>query len=57
MIYPELETERLSMRELTMEDADAVYRHFSIPEVTRFMEIIFNRRGCLRKWDLIKRVT
>ncbi|GAV11836.1 GNAT family N-acetyltransferase [Paenibacillus sp. NAIST15-1] len=56
MIYPELETERLSMRELTMEDADAVYRHFSIPEVTRFMEIIFNRRGCLRKWDLIKRV-
>ncbi|MCM3293010.1 hypothetical protein M3661_23130 [Paenibacillus sp. MER 180] len=54
MIYPELETERLSMRELTMEDADAVYRHLSIPEVTRFMEIIFNRRGCLRKWDLIK---
>ncbi|WP_185929409.1 GNAT family N-acetyltransferase [Paenibacillus popilliae] len=56
MIYPELETERLLMRELTMEDADAVFRHFSIPEVTRFMEIIFNRRGCLRKWDLIKRV-
>jgi len=39
MIYPELETERLSMRELTLEDADAVYRHFSIPEVTRFMDI------------------
>ncbi|SDE94596.1 ribosomal-protein-alanine N-acetyltransferase [Paenibacillus sp. cl6col] len=33
MIYPELETERLVMRELTMEDADAVFRHFSIPEV------------------------
>ncbi|MGP0583494.1 GNAT family N-acetyltransferase [Paenibacillus timonensis] len=27
------------MRELTSIDADAVFRHFSVPEVTRFMDI------------------
>ncbi|WP_308639787.1 GNAT family N-acetyltransferase [Paenibacillus silvisoli] len=37
--YPMLETERLYLRELTLDDADAVYLHFSHPEVTRFMDI------------------
>ncbi|MBD7969246.1 GNAT family N-acetyltransferase [Paenibacillus gallinarum] len=27
------------MRELTLKDAEAIYRHFSIPEVIRFMDI------------------
>lgn len=39
MIYPEIETERLFIRELTLEDVEAVYRHFSESEVTRFMDI------------------
>jgi [ribosomal protein S5]-alanine N-acetyltransferase len=40
--YPAIETDRLIMRELTLGDVEAVYRHFSIPEVTRFMDI----NGC-----------
>lgn len=39
MIYPDIETERLFMRELNLDDIEAVYRHFSIAEVTRFMDI------------------
>lgn len=39
MNYPDIETDRLIMRELTLGDAEAIYRHFSIPEVTRFMDI------------------
>lgn len=39
MKYPNIETERLNMRELTLEDTEAVYQHFSIPEVVRFMDI------------------
>lgn len=39
MNYPRIETERLHLRELTLEDADAVFKHFSVPEVTRFMDI------------------
>jgi len=39
MKYPEIETERLFVRELTLEDVEAVFSHFSIPEVTRFMDI------------------
>lgn len=39
MIYPDLETERLLIRELTLIDAEAVFRHFSVPEVTKFMDI------------------
>lgn len=39
MKYPDIETERVFMRELTREDVEAVYGHFSIPEVTRFMDI------------------
>ncbi|MBD3918427.1 GNAT family N-acetyltransferase [Paenibacillus sp. PR3] len=39
MNYPIIETERLYMRELTLEDIEAVYKHFSIPEVVRFMDI------------------
>ncbi|KGE18415.1 GCN5 family acetyltransferase [Paenibacillus wynnii] len=37
--YPNIETERLFMRELTLDDVEAVYKHFSYPEVTRFMDI------------------
>ncbi|PJN54356.1 hypothetical protein PAEVO_10770 [Paenibacillus sp. GM2FR] len=39
MIYPNIETERLFMRELNLDDVEAVYKHFSFPEVTRFMDI------------------
>ncbi|WP_442600743.1 GNAT family N-acetyltransferase [Paenibacillus sp. KN14-4R] len=39
MIFPNIETERLFMRELTLDDVEAVYKHFSYPEVTRFMDI------------------
>lgn len=37
--YPHIKTNRLFMRELTLDDAEAVYRHFSSPEVTAFMDI------------------
>ncbi|WP_211748655.1 GNAT family N-acetyltransferase [Paenibacillus sp. Marseille-Q4541] len=37
--YPNIETERLFIRELTLDDIEAVYRHFSYPEVTEFMDI------------------
>jgi len=39
MHYPRLETERLYLRELTLDDAPAVQVHFSDPEVTEFMDI------------------
>jgi ribosomal-protein-alanine N-acetyltransferase len=39
MHYPQLETERLYLRELTLDDAPAVQAHFSNPEVTEFMDI------------------
>ncbi|APB70304.2 N-acetyltransferase [Paenibacillus polymyxa] len=39
MKYPDIESKRLFMRELTLKDVEAVYTHFSIPEVTRFMDI------------------
>ncbi|MGV3489186.1 MAG: GNAT family N-acetyltransferase [Tuberibacillus sp.] len=37
--FPNLETERLFLKILTLDDAEALYRHFSDPEVTRFMDI------------------
>ncbi|MBQ4898760.1 GNAT family N-acetyltransferase [Paenibacillus sp. Marseille-P2973] len=37
--YPNIETERLLIRELTLDDAEAVFKHFSYPEVTKFMDI------------------
>jgi len=37
--YPVLQTERLTLRLLTLKDAPAVYQHFSDPEVTKFMDI------------------
>ena len=37
--YPEMETERLALRELTLADREAVYNHFSNSEVTRYMDI------------------
>jgi RimJ/RimL family protein N-acetyltransferase len=38
-VYPEITTERLHLRELTLADAERVFRHFANPEVTRFMDI------------------
>ncbi|MCM3766970.1 GNAT family N-acetyltransferase [Neobacillus niacini] len=38
-VYPELETERLQLRILTLDDAEKVMAHFSDPAVTRFMDI------------------
>ncbi len=35
----QLETERLSLRELTLEDGPAVLAHFGDPDVTRYMDI------------------
>jgi ribosomal-protein-alanine N-acetyltransferase len=37
--YPRLETERLYLRELTLDDAPAARVHFSDPEMTEFMDI------------------
>lgn len=39
MQFPAIKTERLFMRTLTLEDIEAVFNHFSVPEVTRFMDI------------------
>lgn len=37
--YPPLHTERIDLRILNLGDAEAVYRHFSDEEVTRYMDI------------------
>ncbi|CAM2901494.1 GNAT family N-acetyltransferase [Paenibacillus sediminis] len=37
--YPVIHTERLLIRELALDDAAVVHKHFSDPEVTRFMDI------------------
>jgi len=37
--FPHLETERLIMRELRLQDAVSILNHFSDPEVTKFMDI------------------
>lgn len=37
--YPQFETERLLIRELTVADSAALFSHFSDDEVTRFMDI------------------
>lgn len=37
--FLKLDTKRLLLRELTLLDAYSVFRHFSDPEVTRFMDI------------------
>ncbi|REE83880.1 ribosomal-protein-alanine N-acetyltransferase [Paenibacillus taihuensis] len=38
-IFPELETDRLRLAVLTLDDAAAVFEHFSDENVTRFMDI------------------
>ena len=38
-IFPVLETERLRLSILTLDDTEAVYKHFSDENVTRFMDI------------------
>jgi ribosomal-protein-alanine N-acetyltransferase len=35
--FPDLESERLFLRQLGLADAEFVYRHFSDPAVTRFL--------------------
>lgn len=35
--FPNLETERLFLRQLTLEDTDFVFRHFSDPAVTQYL--------------------
>ncbi|MEN1984792.1 GNAT family N-acetyltransferase [Paenibacillus hubeiensis] len=37
--FPRLETERLILRELTLQDAASILNHFSDPLVTKFMDI------------------
>ncbi len=37
--FPSLETERLSLRILTLHDSEAVFKHFSDEVITRFMDI------------------
>lgn len=37
--YPEIETSRLFLRELTLLDCESVYQHFSDHKVTEFMDI------------------
>lgn len=37
--FPELETQRLVLRELTLKDCQAVYEHFADIRVTQFMDI------------------
>lgn len=37
--FPDIETERLLLRVLTLDDAPAVYDHFTDTDVTRFMDI------------------
>jgi ribosomal-protein-alanine N-acetyltransferase len=38
-IFPEIETDRLKLSILTLDDSVAVYKHFSDENVTRFMDI------------------
>ncbi|SDW78236.1 GNAT family N-acetyltransferase [Paenibacillus sp. CF384] len=37
--FPPVTTDRLILRELTLDDAEEVFKHFSDPEVTAFMDI------------------
>ena len=37
--YPQFETDRLQIRELTQDDSAALFDHFSDDDVTRFMDI------------------
>ncbi|MEM8858665.1 MAG: GNAT family N-acetyltransferase [Chloroflexota bacterium] len=39
MNYPEIQTNRLLLRPLTLADAPELFKHFSDDEVTRFMDI------------------
>jgi hypothetical protein len=39
IIFPNISTNRICMRELTLDDVEAVFGHFSYPEVTKFMDI------------------
>ncbi|WP_081735141.1 GNAT family N-acetyltransferase [Paenibacillus gorillae] len=37
--FPILETDRLLLHQLTLDDADALYRYFSLDEVTRYYDL------------------
>lgn len=38
-VFPKLQTERLYLRELTLDDSAALFSLFSNPEITRYMDI------------------
>lgn len=37
--FPSLETERLNLRILALQDADEVFKHFSDEDITQYMDI------------------
>lgn len=37
--FPSVKTKRLIIRELTLQDVNSIFKHFSNPEVTKFMDI------------------
>lgn len=37
--FPDLETERINLRILTLDNSEDVFKHFSDPDVTKFMDI------------------
>lgn len=39
ILFPDIETNRLYLRDLTLLDAESVFKHFSDPKVTQFMDI------------------
>lgn len=39
LIFPEIETERLRLFILTLDDSDVIFKHFSDENVTRFIDI------------------
>ena len=39
LVFPSIETERLLLRVLTLNDAPALYEHFTDDDVTRFMDL------------------
>ncbi|MGE3540521.1 MAG: GNAT family N-acetyltransferase [Candidatus Tectimicrobiota bacterium] len=70
LVFPTIETERLRLRVLTLDDAPAVYQHLADDDVTRFMDvdeckdlddvralILFhaNAAGC--RWGVFDKVT
>jgi ribosomal-protein-alanine N-acetyltransferase len=53
LVFPQLETERLLLRELKSTDAEAMYRYLSDPEVTRYLATQ-PHRSLKQTQDLVK---